>query len=121
MSRLFEQYTKRNTVSLNGFWQFSTDKECKSVVMSEFGGAALYGNHTFDDIKWSEEYQVQLLTESIQAFLESGMVTGTYVWHFAEARTVRPSTDRARGFNNKGILNEYRKPKAAYFAVKKMY
>ena len=93
----------------------------KPVVMSEFGGAALYGNHTFDNIKWSEEYQAQLLTESIEAFLESGMVTGTYVWHFADARTVRPSTDRARGFNNKGILNEYRKPKAAYFAVKKMY
>jgi hypothetical protein len=29
MSRLFEQYNKRNTVSLNGFWQFCTDEESK--------------------------------------------------------------------------------------------
>ena len=29
--------------------------------------------------------------------------------------------NRARGFNNKGILNEYRKPKAAYHAVKTLY
>ncbi len=28
---------------------------------------------------------------------------------------------RARGFNNKGIVNEHRKPKASYFAVKKLY
>ncbi len=93
----------------------------KAVVMSEFGGAALYGNHTFDNIKWSEEYQSNLLSESIDAFIESGMITGTYVWHFADARTIRPVTDRARGFNNKGILNEYRKPKAAYFTVKEKY
>ena len=93
----------------------------KAVVMSEFGGAALYGNHTFDNIKWSEEYQANLLSESIDAFIESGMVCGTYVWHFADARTIRPVTDRARGFNNKGILNEYRKPKAAYFTVKEKY
>ncbi len=93
----------------------------KAVVMSEFGGAALYGNHTFDNIKWSEEYQANLLSESMDAFIESGMVCGTYVWHFADARTIRPVTDRARGFNNKGILNEYRKPKASYFAVQEKY
>ena len=29
MSRLFEQYNKRNTVCLNGFWQFCTDEESK--------------------------------------------------------------------------------------------
>ncbi len=29
--------------------------------------------------------------------------------------------DRARGFNNKGIVNEYRKPKAAYYRVKELY
>ncbi len=29
--------------------------------------------------------------------------------------------NRARGFNNKGLVNEHRKPKAAYFAVKEAY
>ncbi|MDF2726156.1 MAG: beta-glucuronidase, partial [Paenibacillus sp.] len=29
--------------------------------------------------------------------------------------------DRARSFNNKGLLNEYRKPKLAYRLVKEIY
>ena len=29
--------------------------------------------------------------------------------------------DRARSFNNKGIVNEYRKPKMAYGAIKELY
>ena len=29
--------------------------------------------------------------------------------------------NRARGFNNKGIMNEFRKPKLAYYAVQKCY
>jgi hypothetical protein len=28
---------------------------------------------------------------------------------------------RARGFNNKGIMNENRRPKAAYYTVQKCY
>jgi len=50
------------------------------------------------------------------------MVAGYYVWQFSDIRTcLEAGLNRARGFNNKGILNEYRKPKAAYYAVKNAY
>lgn len=29
--------------------------------------------------------------------------------------------NRARSFNNKGILDEYRRPKESYYTVKKLY
>jgi beta-glucuronidase len=29
--------------------------------------------------------------------------------------------DRARSYNNKGLVNEYRRPKMAYFAVSDIY
>ncbi len=35
----------------------------KSVIFSEFGGAALYGCHDNDNIMWSEECQAKLILQ----------------------------------------------------------
>lgn len=93
----------------------------KPVIMSEFGGAAMYGHHTFDNIKWTEEYQAELLGCELDLFKKTPFICGSLVWQFCDIRTSALGNDRARGFNNKGILNEYRKPKAAYFEVKKRF
>ena len=94
----------------------------KPVVMSEFGAAALYGAHTFDNIYWTEEYQADLLSYCVNAFHKHPMIAGFYIWQYSDMRTcLQAGLNRARGFNNKGIVNEYRKPKAAYFAIKKDY
>lgn len=90
----------------------------KPVIISEFGAAAIYGNHTFDCIRWSEEYQAKLMSHCLEIFHNDPMIAGCFIWQFTDIRTSREAgTDRARGFNNKGILNEYRKPKMAYHAV----
>lgn len=92
------------------------------VVMSEFGAAGLYGHHTFDNIPWTEEYQAELIAYCLELFHRDPMMCGTYVWQFCDIRTCRrQGLDRARGFNNKGLVNEYRKPKAAYHAVRRLY
>ena len=94
----------------------------KPVLMSEFGAAAIYGHHTFDNIRWCEEYQANLLEKSIKLFHEDDLFCGFYIWQFANNRTsIEASWNRARGFNNKGILDEYRRPKMAYFKVKELY
>ena len=94
----------------------------KPVIISEFGAAALYGQHTFDHIPWTEEYQADLLASCIELFHADPTVVGYYIWQFCDIRTCpQMGLNRARGFNNKGILNEYRKPKAAYHAVKTLY
>ena len=46
------------------------------MVFSEFGAAALYGNHTFDDIRWTEEYQAKLISYCLKLFHEDPMVVG---------------------------------------------
>ncbi len=96
----------------------------KPVIMSEFGSAALAGYHTpFDSgVKWSEEYQRDILEYCIELFHRTDYMRGTYLWQFTNIRT-SPSMDinRVRYFNNKGILDEYRNPKAAYFKVKELY
>ncbi len=94
----------------------------KPVVYSEFGGAALYGCHTFDDVHWTEEYQARLLSHCLNAFHKDPMVAGFYIWQFSDMRTcLQAGINRARGFNNKGIVNEYRKPKMSYYAVRELY
>ncbi|MBO5374175.1 MAG: beta-glucuronidase [Clostridia bacterium] len=95
----------------------------KPVVMSEFGAAALAGFHShFDTVRWSEEYQRDMLEYTLELFHKTDYMRGTYIWQFCNIRT-SPSTDlnRVRYFNNKGILDEYRNPKASYFKVKELY
>lgn len=95
--------------------------EPKPIIMSEFGCAAIYGNHTFDDIKWTEEYQAELMEKALRIFRDDPWVVGYYIWQYCDIRTHQRTLDRARKYNNKGILNEYRKPKMAYFAIKRTY
>lgn len=94
----------------------------KPVIFSEFGAAALYGCHDDESVLWSEEYQAALLAHCLTLFHEEPAVAGAFVWQFTDIRTCPlAGINRARGFNNKGILNEYRKPKLAYHAVKNRY
>ena len=94
----------------------------KPIVYSEFGAAAIYGNHTFDCVKWSEEYQEKLFDYCLKLFHHVSKISGCFVWQFSDIRTCREmGNDRARGFNNKGVLNEYRKPKMAYFKIREHF
>jgi len=92
----------------------------KPVVMSEFGAAAMYGYKSFDANKWTEEYQADVLTEVIRLCAKEPGCAGTYVWQFADIRS-DIDINRARSFNNKGIVNEHRRPKMAFYAVKSLY
>ena len=95
----------------------------KPVIMSEFGAAALAGFHShFDTVRWSEEYQRDLLEYTLELFHRTDYIRGTYIWQFCNIRTSpEMNINRVRYFNNKGILDEYRNPKAAYFKVKELY
>lgn len=92
----------------------------KPVMFGEYGAAALYGYNTFDDIRWTEEYQAKFISYCLNLFHNDPMVCGSYVWQFTDIRSCN-EINRARGFNNKGILNEYRKPKLAYYTMKNLF
>jgi beta-glucuronidase len=97
--------------------------EDKPVIMSEFGAAALAGFHShFDTVRWSEEYQRDVIEYCLELFHNTDYMRGFYIWQFANIRT-SPSMDinRVRYFNNKGIVDEYRNPKASYFKIKELY
>lgn len=96
--------------------------EHKPVIVSEFGAASVYGHRSFDTTRWSEDYQANLIGHCLELFHADPMVVGMYIWQFTDMRTsLETGLTRARGFNNKGVLNEHRNPKAAFFKAKELY
>ena len=94
----------------------------KPIIISEFGAAAVYGCHDNDNFLWTEEYQAKLIEHCLNLFHDYEGVEGALIWQFADARTSKEAgISRARRFNNKGLINEYRKPKLAYFAAQKCF
>ncbi|UCC22270.1 MAG: hypothetical protein JSW23_10825 [Planctomycetota bacterium] len=99
--------------------------QTKPFVITEFGAGAIPGETTFDvGIRWTENYQLQLLESIINAIVECGAVQGFYIWQFCDGRTALPtniSIGRPRTYNNKGLVDEHRKPKFAYYAVRDIF
>jgi beta-glucuronidase len=91
----------------------------KPVIMSEFGAGAIYGTRQRQESRWSEEYQSAVLRESLDIYLQHAQVSGAFIWQFSDCRiTNKMWGARPRTMNNKGIVDEYRRPKLAYNVVK---
>lgn len=104
--------------------EVSTDElKNKPLIISEIGAAALYGCHDRMRIPWTEEFQMDYITEVCNQISAHPRIQGLALWHFADARTFSGggSLNRARGFNNKGSLDEYRREKLAADAVRKIF
>ena len=75
--------------------------------------------------RWSEDYQAQLLDKAIGHLLfDSDRVCGVAIWQLFDCRSfqkLRGVLTRPRGYNSKGLLDEYRRPKLAYDIVKKRF
>lgn len=95
--------------------QRETEGAGKPFLITEIGAGAIYGYRTPAKVKWSEEYQVQALTEQLQAVLSFPDCSGVYIWQFCDVRVTDDWWNiRPRTMNNKGIVDEYRRPKLAY-------
>ena len=97
--------------------------ENKPVIVSEIGAGAIYGYHDpFGEAKWSEERQCTILKEQITAVLSHPDVMGIFLWQFADVRVAEEwAMGRPRTYNNKGVVDEYRRPKMAYQVVKELF
>lgn len=95
----------------------------KPVILSEIGAEALYGWHDSHNDFFTEEFQANYLKLACSEALSNPRSSGIALWHFSDARTYSGGRSllRPRAFNNKGILDEYRRPKAAYHAVKECF
>jgi beta-glucuronidase len=97
----------------------------KPVILSEIGAAAVPGWRDWNEERWSEQYQARLLEKVIRhLFIDRDRFAGLSIWQFCDMRTgggLPRILTRARGYNNKGVLDEYRRPKMAYEVVQKLF
>ncbi len=92
----------------------------KPVIVSEFGGGAVYGNRQRCRSHWSEEYQCDVLDECLRVYLNHPDIVGAAIWQFCDVRVTETWWNgRPRTLNNKGTVDEYRRPKLAYDTVKR--
>jgi beta-glucuronidase len=99
--------------------------DTKPIIISEIGAGAIPGWRDWNGARWSEQYQAHLVETVIQyLFTERKRVCGLSLWQFCDCRiseAVQKILGRPRGFNNKGIVDEYRRPKLAYEVVKREF
>ncbi|MFI3236721.1 MAG: glycoside hydrolase family 2 TIM barrel-domain containing protein [Lachnospiraceae bacterium] len=96
--------------------------EVKPFMVSEIGCGGIYGSHSRTHDKWTEEGQVDIIKKQVAPILANKDCLGVYIWQFCDVRvTPEWSMKRPRTYNNKGMVDEYRHEKLAYFAVKEMF
>lgn len=105
-------------------WIKKSGGEGKPIIASEFGAAAIYGYRDRSRCKWSEERQADIIEECLNIYMKDENISGVFIWQFADCRVTEEGpwfATRARCHNNKGVVDEYRRPKIAYDVVKKAF
>ncbi len=105
------------------FLQSRPDLKDKPFILSEIGAGAIYGWHDNMNGHWTEEYQSELLRIVCEEVLANVKINGVSLWQFCDCRTYNcgRALRRPRAFNNKGVVDEYRRPKRAFFTVKEIF
>lgn len=95
----------------------------KPLLITEIGAGAIYGWRDPLQAHWSEEYQARFLEHVCCEVKYNDTIAGVALWQFCDCRTYASAMalGRPRGFNNKGTLDEYRRPKLAYEAVRNIF
>lgn len=94
----------------------------KPFIVSEIGAGGLYGCRNAYHGKWTEEYQADALSEQVSESLKFSESMGVYIWQFCDVRVSSEwFAGRPREMNNKGVVDEYRRPKTAYGRVKEIF
>lgn len=105
-------------------WIKKSGGDNKPIIVSELGAAAIYGYRDRSRCKWSEERQADLIRDNLEVYMTDDRICGVFIWQFADCRVTEEGewfATRARCHNNKGIVDEYRRPKMAYDTVKEMF
>jgi beta-glucuronidase len=94
----------------------------KPLIMSEFGGEAMFGNKEGQpDMAsgWTEEYQEQIYKDQIKMLKKIPFLRGTCPWVLVDFRSpVRMHPKYQNGWNRKGLLSDRGDKKKAWYIYK---
>lgn len=94
----------------------------KPLVMSEFGGDALYGNHGDALTRWTEEYQESIYQHQLQMLKRIPFLRGTAPWILMDFRSPRRPLPKIQDYwNRKGLISNRGERKKAFYVMQQFY
>ncbi len=113
-------------------WYSGTPDDCrtrqwkipynKPVIISEFGGGALQGMHGNKTTRWTEEYQEELYTRSVEMFERIDGLAGVSPWVLKDFHSTRRQLPGIQDwFNRKGLISDQGIKKKAFFVMQEWY
>ena len=94
----------------------------KPVIISEFGGGALFGNHGDKLTRWTEEYQEDVYIKNIDMLKKVPFIKGMTPWILKDFRSPRRPLPVIQNFwNRKGLMDDDGNKKEAYYILKDFY
>ena len=94
----------------------------KPLVMSEFGGDALYGHHGDAMSRWTEEYQESIYQHQIAMLKRIPFLRGTAPWILTDFRSPRRPLPKIQDYwNRKGLISNRGEKKKAFYVMQKWY
>ena len=121
-------------ISFNQYvgWYDGTPEKCdrvtwtfpvsKPVIITEFGGGAVYGRHGGTDQRFTEENQEYLYQKNIQMFDRIPGLAGTTPWVLKDFRSPKRMLDGIQDdYNRKGLLSEKGERKKAFYVMQSWY
>lgn len=105
----------------DAIWNVVPDKP---LIISEFGGEALYGQSGSEDVvsSWSEEYQARLYRDNIRMFDNIPNLRGVSPWVLFDFRSpFRFHPTNQDGWNRKGLISDQGMRKKAWYLMRDYY
>jgi len=100
-------------------WKVELDKP---LIISEFGGGALYGKHGDKRTRWSEEYQADIYTHQIPMLKEIDSLAGMSPWILKDFLSPRRPLPVIQDFyNRKGLISDRGQKKKAFYVLRNFY
>ncbi|MFW5973257.1 MAG: glycoside hydrolase family 2 protein [Bacteroidota bacterium] len=100
-------------------WQTTYDKP---VVMSEFGGGAVYNRRGSEDEIFTEDYLASLYRHQIAMLRRIPFLAGTSPWILKDFRSPRrPLSDTQDFWNRKGLVSDRGQRKMAFYILRDFY
>lgn len=100
-------------------WRTSYDKP---LIMSEFGGGAVYGRRGAEDEIFTEDYLASIYRHQVAMLRRIPFLAGTSPWILKDFRSPRrPLNDTQDFWNRKGLISDRGQRKMAFYILRDFY
>ena len=100
-------------------WKISYNKP---LIISEFGGDALFGYRGEPNVRWTEDYQKNLYEHQLAMLKKIPSLRGMTPWILTDFRSPRRPLPRIQDFyNRKGLISSRGERKQAFYVLQNFY